>query len=171
MGLNDNFLLYRTDATCEKLRLLASNIWDHQCLQLRRCLVGSPGCRVEALQRPRFPQPAVCGGDIWSEKYPEHMWLQNNSGSAANVSRTHKRALWLIWWGMKLLPLGLIPKRAAFSRRAAVLGRRVDGLSPKLVKWRSNPRTVRKSDKTILFWTLFFFLKRGATGSDRLRRS
>lgn len=58
---------------CEKLRPISSNIWDHHCLQLRRCLVGSPGCRVEALQRFKFPQPAVCGGDIWSEKYPEHL--------------------------------------------------------------------------------------------------
>lgn len=80
LGLNDNPRLYGTDATCEKQRPLPRKIWDHQWLQLRRCLVGSPRCRVEALQRFQFPQPAVCGGDIWSEKYPEHLWLENNPG-------------------------------------------------------------------------------------------
>lgn len=103
MGLNNPVLLHRNEATCENWRPLASNIcelFQRQCLQLRRCLVGSPVCRVEALQRLKFPQPVVCGGDIWRENIPSICDWKTTWGSALNVSeaaRTHWD-LWLIWW-------------------------------------------------------------------------
>lgn len=83
MGLNDS-LPYKIAATCEKLRPISSNIWDHHCLQLRRCLVGSPGCRVEALQRFKFPQ--LCG-----------LWRGHLEWKISRASVTGKQLGALLW--------------------------------------------------------------------------
>lgn len=164
MGLNVS-LPYGIAATCEKLRPISSNISDHHCLQLRRCLVGSPGCRVEALQRFKFPQPAVCGGDIWSEKYPEHLWRENNLGlcservgASANTLRS-----WTYLLGWSSMLLGLIPARCFQEDRVQSRG---GGWMVLHRSWWNGaviPGTVRKKKKKSLqnglVWG-FFFLKK-----------
>lgn len=148
MGLNNRLPLYRNEATCENRRPLASNIcelFQRQCLQLRRCLVGSPLRRVEALQRLKFPQPVVCGGDIWREKYPEHLWLENNLGfcSERRIQREHTQ-LFDLTDVMKVLrfdPHWLVAVRRiqAWGGRWIVLhwscwnGETISGVSAKIV--------------------------------------